>query len=282
MKYLLSAITLCMALSMQPALAAIDNNCELILGGAEKAFADIFPTGPVTQVVGSWCFRVYLLEDITRITGVNSLKTDDFNVGVYVVGPRFGEAPAYIGTSTQVLALIGGLTGGSGNKQDAICDDSNIKDSGIKIIENGKKITVTTEGKCVKLPKSNNSCDLPPETDGAGKPIATGINMLTETELISFEIKGLEIPSIPGFSNPLDTVVDSFVKDTCFKHVRKESVGFETKTDICFDISELVQAFGAKGPVTMTMKANSKSSLVDDCANTNADTIIDLVKGHVQ
>lgn len=101
-------------------------------------------------------------------------------------------------------------------------------------------MTVTTEGNCVKLPKINNSCEPPQRIGEHGNPVATGRDMLTTTDLISFEINGFNFPSIPGFPNPLDSIVNSFANSTCFKNVHEETPAFDTKTDVCFDISGLV------------------------------------------
>lgn len=281
MKQLLSYMTLCLILMMQPAQAAIDEKCEPILNGAEAAFADLFPAGATTQILGPWCFRAYTLGLITRYTGVNALKTDDFDVGVYVMGPPFDNEPTYIGTSAQVIALLNDLTGGSGNTETAICDNIDQISSGIKTIQNGNTMIVTTEGKCVKLPKNNNSCEPPPGTDEQGNPVVTNINMITTTDLLSFDIQGLNFPNIPGVPNPLDSIVNSFANSTCFMNIHEDVPAFDTETDVCFDISELVGNIpGISNNVTLKFQANSKSRIVDDCSN--ADTIVDLANGAAQ
>lgn len=281
MKPLLSYVTLCLVLLMQPAQAAIDEQCEPILNGAETAFADLFPAGATTQIIGSWCFRAYAIGLITRYTGVNALKIDDLNVGVYVMGPPFGNEPTYIGTSAQVKTLLDDLTGGSGNTETAVCDNIDEIASGIKTFKDGNIITVTTEGKCVKLPKNNNSCEPSQGIDEHGNPVATGINMLTTTDLVSFDIKGFNVPSIPGFPNPLDSIVNSFATSTCFKNVHDSTEAFDTKMDVCFDLSETIGNIpGISDMVTMRLKANSSSRIVDDCSG--ADNIVDLANGAVQ
>lgn len=282
MKQLLSYFTLCLVLMMQPAQAAIDEQCETILNGAETAFADLFPAGATTQILGSWCFRAYAVGFITRYTGINALKTDDFNVGVYVMGPPFDNEPTYIGTSAQVIALLDDLTGGGGNTQQTLCEISDTLISEIKTIQNGNTLTITTEGNCIKIPPTN-PCEPPSGTDKNGNPAVTGISMLTTTELISFEIAGFKIPNIPGFPNPLDPIVNSFANSTCFENVHEESAAFDTKTDICFDISDQVGSIpGISDKVTLALIAESNSRIVNDCSSVGADNIIDLVNGAVQ
>jgi hypothetical protein len=107
--------------------------------------------------------------------------------------------------------------------------------------------------------------------------------MLTITDLVNYEIKGFDIHFIPGLPNPLDFVTNNFTKSICFKHIREDIVAFETKTDVCFDASDLVRNIpGISDKMTLAFRANSRSTIVDDCSNSGADIIIDLFKGETE
>ena len=193
MKLLLSSIALCMALFMQPAQASLNGDCTLVLDAAQKQFKDLFPTDPPNQFFDIWCFRAYpggLLAGITF---------DGDKPGVYVMGgPFIEDTPTFIDTRDEVFALLGiPLDSGGGDIKDALCSNNNSEISGIKTIVEDNFITITTEGKCVKLPTHQNLCD-PPAEIVDNKPVETDIHMLSETKLIDFDIKGVEIPSIPG------------------------------------------------------------------------------------
>ena len=278
MKRLIKPLAICLALIVLPAHAAIDERCEPILNATEIAFSELFPPGPVTQVIDSLCFRAYTVGNITRYAAINASKTSFLDVGVYVLGPPFGDTPTYIGTTDQVQAILDNLTGGEGgNTGESICDNSNSEVSGIKTFQDGDTITITTEGKCVKLPKNNSLCDIKAEKqeDGTFKP--TDIHMLTTTNLVSYSITGLDIP---GFLNPLDPFAKSFANSTCLIHVPERTFNYKSHTDVCFDISELAQGIpGIPDIVTMQLIADSSSVIVDDCSKTGADTILNLVTG---
>ena len=278
MKRFLSSITLCVVLIMQPAQADFIGDCSKILNGAQNSFKDLFPTDPQNQFFDIWCFRAYpggLLAGYT-------LGNVDFLRGVHVMGGPFEKkTPTFVGTRDEVFALLGiAVDSGGGNAGDALCDTSNTAISEIITRQEGNTIFVTTEGKCVKLPTSDSLCKPPPAVDENGMAKPTNINMLSETNLISYDITGVHIPTLPGFPNPLEFIAQGFTSNICFEHVTEEFTKYDTEIDICFDITDIARDIpGASGNVTMAFKANSTSTIVDDCANTNADNIINLVTG---
>ena len=287
MKLFLSSLALCTAFIMPPAQADLTTDCNKMLNRAQVLFSDLFPTDPFNQFSGNWCYRVYPGNQLARkkfvgeiVVGITS-GDDDFPPGVYGMGGPFGFGPNFIDSRDGVFALLGlPLEPVRGKIKDAICDNSNSDINGLNITQDGTLITITTDGKCVKLPTNKNLCALPPKTDENGKPIPTNISMLTVTDLVNYEIKGFDIPFRPGLPNPLDFVTNNFTKSICFKHIQEDIVAFETKTDVCFDASDLVRNFpGISDKMTMAFKANSRSTIVDDCSNSGADIIINLVTG---
>lgn len=275
MKRVLSSLALCMALSMQPAQADFIGDCTKILNGAQHSFKDLFPTAPDNLFLDHWCFREYPGPVYLGFTLGNS----DFPPGVHGLNGIFGDTPSFIATRDEAFALLG-LDSGGGGDLNAICDSSNSAVSGIKTIQDGKNITITTEG-CVKLP-TRSLCEVRPATDEQGTTQTTDYSVLTVTDLISYNISGLLLPSIPGLPNPLDPILQSFETTVCHKNAPKEMADTNVQIDVCFDISEqFVGIPGIPDEVTVEFKASSSSTLVDDCANTDADTIIDLFTGAV-
>lgn len=277
MNRLFSSLALCMAFIVQPAQATFTDDCNTVLNGAQQSFAGIFPGNPPNQFFGNWCFRSYPGVLLAGITSGDS----DFQPGVYVMGPPFANTPTFVGTVNEVLVMLGLPADSGSSDQAAICDTSNNEASGIIQTQEDNKIKITTNGQCVKPPKNNSFCEVSPETDDDGGFVETGIHALTTTDVNSVIFSGFDIPDIPGipgFSNPLESIVDSFASKTCIIHAPEEISNFEIETDICLDLTDEVKGIpGVMPPVTVKFQGLSTMEIVNDCFQTDADSITNLV-----
>ena len=280
MKRLLSSLALCMALTMQPAQADFIGDCTKILNGAQESFKDLFPTDPDNQFFEHWCFRAY--PGLTGLVYLGfTLGNSDFPPGVHGLNGIFGDTPSFIATRDEAFALLGldSGGGGGGNEKD-FCDNSNSAITGIDTIQDGNNVLVTTHGECVDLPTNSGLCTVEADTDENGDLEQTNIHMLTVTDLVRYEVTGFDLPSIPGFPDPLSSIAESFETTTCLVHAPRGFTDIVTEIDVCFNVSGLVGSIpGISDDVTIRLEAKSTSTVVDDCANTGADSIINLVTG---
>ena len=281
MKRLLSSLSLCMALIMQPAQADLTQECNDILNRAQLAFPDLFPTKPDTQFLGPWCFRAYPLG---LLAGVNRIKSKAFPIGVYVLGPPFGDEPTFIGTTSQVTTLLDDLLGpagggGGGNNQEAICDSGDSELTGLfHTVEDNNTIKITTKGECIMPPENTSFCEVRAETDNSGELVATDIHALTNTEIASVKFTGYTSFAIPGVPNLQDTIEQNLSNTTCIIHAPTHFDEVTVETDICMDMTEQFAGIpGTADKVTMEFRGKSTSMIVDDCFDTNANSITDLV-----
>ena len=273
MKRLLCSMALCMTFVMQPAQATFVDDCNTILNAAQQSFADIFPGNPPNQFFGPWCYRTYQGELLAGITSGDS----NFPAGVYVLGGFFGNTPTFIGSVSEVFALLGLPTNSGGrSSQEAICDNSNNETSGIVQTQEGNKVKITTNGKCIKPPENNSFCEVTPVTDDNGGLVETGIHALTTTTIDNVLFTGS--PGIPEFSDPLDSIVDSLATKTCIIHAPEQISDFEVETDICMDLTDQIGIItGVTAPVTLKFKGLSTVEIVNDCFQTDAETVTNLV-----
>ncbi|MBT5223596.1 MAG: hypothetical protein HON51_07670 [Gammaproteobacteria bacterium] len=216
------------------------------------ATASILGQSP-SQFSGPWCYRAYQSGLLAGITSGDS----NFPPGVYVMGGRFGNTPAFIGSVREVFTLLGlPTTPGGGSGQEAICDNSNNETSGIVQTHDGNKIIITTKG-CIKPPKYNRLCDI------TGGLVETGIYALGTIRCDNFKFSG-DIPvfpitpGIPPIANPLDAIVDSFSSKICTIHTPEKILLLDVVMDLCLDMTDQVGILpGGTPPVTLELKGLS-------------------------
>jgi len=264
MKLGYTPIAIALLFAMQTAHADLVSDGELIMDGAQKVYPEFFPSKETTQVFEPWRFRFYPQTGI--YVGVNQQDS-----GVYLLGGIFGDSPTYVNNSDTVLALINSQLGSTGDNN-LICDTSSVPD-GFVYEYSANEVNVTTNGQCIKLPDNSSYCDVKPETDEAGTPVATGYNVLTNTNIALFELHGL---AIPGFDEIAKQAVNS---TACIINAPTEFLSYTVNVDICMDITDTLSAYPIPltGPVTTHLISSSVSTKVDDCFATDADVITNVV-----
>lgn len=277
MKLTLSPIALSLAMLIQPVQADLISDSEHIMDAAQQVYSELFPSAQATQTLGPWIYRFYPTTGI--YVGINQQDS-----GVYLLGGAFGSSPYYVGQASDILAILQSQLDTTNNNQNDICDTRNIPD-GFSYNQTGNTITVTTNGQCIQLPEVQNFCDTIPETDTSGQPVATGIHVLTQTNIISLDFSGIEI-NIPGFPNPLDSTAQDLINNTntCLINAPTELTNYTVNSDICLDITNQLGTITSipgmldiTPPVTTHFTGTSLTTVVNDCFATSAATIIDLV-----
>ncbi len=282
MKSILPPIAISLALIMQPVQAESDtNDCNFILDGAQQVYDDLFPSDPAPQFSGPWCYRYYPKTEIYAgiYQGAKSFKTD----GVYVLGGIFGDTPVYIDQKGVVINLLK-------NQMDKSLCDSTALPEGLIIKDEGNITTMTTGGECIKLPASNNYCEVLPETDEDREIVATGIHVLSSTNITDYKLLGFEmpdfpkIPGLPSLDDPFKFLKDDLANQTvCVIHAPTKLTDHTIKTDICFDLSDqigdLAPILGIADKVTVKFKGVTTAKTVKDCFDTDALVISDLKTG---
>lgn len=248
------------------AMADITSDTEKILNWAEKEFPQYFPEHQTTQNLDPWRYRFYPQTGI--YAGIN---TADQNA--YVLGGPFGNNdPVFIDTTAGLTAAI---TGSGGNGDIPACNTANIPD-GFVYRQSGNVIEITTNGQCIKLPRDTNLCQ---PLEQPGDPVPTGISVLTKTEVLAAEWRGIQSSSFPPSyfgAQPGSSAI-------CILNApAEEHTDLIIHSDICWDMTEEMQAQLATIPdVTVTppigqaTKMTITSTQVADCFQTNADTIYD-------
>lgn len=274
MKHTLTTLALCTAFIMQPAQANQDGDCRFILNTAQRIYPQFFPDNPETEFLGPWCFRHYNSKDFgDTYAGIYRSTDGAFkHHGVYTLDGPFGKIPLYIGQTDEVIDLL------KSQVKNELCDSGNNELTDIDHRQEGNTLFISTKG-CIKPPKNNNFCELLPDTDEIGRPVETGIHLLMESNVSGFEFTGINIPSIPGFPNPLDSIVDDIANQKiCIIHAPREATDLTVKTDICFNMSdELANIPGVNSSVEFRFRSTSKSEEVDDCFDTDAASIHNTV-----
>lgn len=260
-------LTLCMVLMLgsHSASAVTSAELEALFNGAESIYPQFFPNHQITQKLSPWTYRYY------PSTGI---YVGEKNNEIFVLGGVFGDNPAFVGTAPDLIAQIV-TDGGSTNVPN--CKASDLPE-GLVITQSGNVVNITTNGQCIKIPadESNNFCEVPPQNT------ATGISVLSQTDVTNFEAKGITI-SVPNIPNPLDSAADGLNNLSCTINAPEQFTNQVVNADICLDMTDQFSSlpaipsggFVVEPPVTIKYKATSTAQVVSDCFATNAQSIHD-------
>ncbi len=252
--------------SQSAAAVVTSQQAEELFDAAEDVFPEFFsPSGlPTLSFLPDYPYYRGPYDDGTFM----AIGDDDV---VYVAGGSFGFPPVAVGTYSSVSTLLLGSSSGGDNP---VCDTDDLPD-GINYSQEGNEITVTTDG-CIVLPTDQGLCDSP---DTGSQ--TTGVSVLSETDLISFELKGITS------SNSLFLDAFSIAGESSFCTINADEnyAPSTINVDVCFDITDLAsQLASAPGvmvnpPVTQEVESTTVNSEVSDCFDTGADIINDNVSG---
>lgn len=252
--------------------ADIISDAEEVMNDGQTVFPQFFPTPQTTQTLPPWLFRYY------PETGIY-LGVNQDNAGVYVMGGVFSNEPNFVGSIDDVKALLENEKQQPVNDQ-AACNLDKIPD-GIKVSVDGKNVSVSTEGQCIKVSTNDSLCEAVPDTDEAGNPIATGIHMLTTTDIQQFATSGITYsnPQFEGFVNGI--LQQGIGSKMCIINAPRD-YAYSVNFDMCLDVTdqitdELTTIATVNPPVTMTYIGSSTSQVVADCYATDANMVVDLV-----
>ncbi|MEE9339989.1 MAG: hypothetical protein V3U87_18115 [Methylococcaceae bacterium] len=275
MKFFYTSIALCLTLIIQPAQADLVSDSEQIMNDAQQVYPQFFPSSQTTLEFAPYRYRFYPSTGI--YLGINQNDS-----GVYVLGGSFGSSEeVYIDNTVNVIALLKSqVGGGNSNNRSQVCDTRNIP-TGFTYRHEGNTTFVTTNGQCLVLPDNSNACKPKAETDNRGTAIATGINILTDVTVNKIEITGF---NVSGF----DSIAKEFANQKiCIIHAPTLFTNHTVISDICLDITNqlgdlsLLPAGTVTPPVTSRSETTAVSVKVDDCFNTDASAITNLVTEEV-
>ena len=266
---ILSACAFILLGNIHFASAETANDTETLLNWAENTYPQYFPNHQITQSIEPLLYRFY--PDTGIYAGVN--RNDN---NAYVLGGPWGDNPTLIDSLSDLIVQI---ANSGGNSSIPACNTANAP-SGIFYTQNGNVVNVTTNGNCIPLPDSNNLCETPPQTS------ATGISVLTTTNVISSAIRGVVIEiDIPGFPNPFESFAQNFSNNKhCTINVPAEGANLIINSDICYDMtsafdellgSESVPGITITPPITLALKDTVTNQIVPDCFATDAQTVYD-------
>lgn len=270
-QFILSACSLALLCGFNFASADTNSDAETLLNWAENTYPEFFPSHQATQSIEPWLFRHY--PEVGIYAGVN--KTDN---GIYVLGGPWGNNPTFIDSLPNMLNHI---VNSGGNGSIPACNTVNVP-AGLVFTQSGNVVNVTTNGQCIPLPTNLNLCEAPRQTS------ATGISLLTTSNVTSSEIKGVTI-DIPGIPNPFQ----SFANDTlnskhCTINAPQESTNLTVNSDVCYDMTSAFegQFQGIPGvtinpPITMATRNTVTSQTVADCFATDASSVYDAFTNEV-
>jgi hypothetical protein len=278
MKFPLAPIAMSIACVAQPVQADISSDTTQIFSLIVQLFPGEFTAGqPVLTFDTVWLYQV---GTSGIIVGVNQVTGE-----VYLLGGSVGSEPVLVGQSDAVVALLqnqASSTGSTGGIEN-VCN-TNSMPSGYSYNQEGNIITVTTNGQCVVVPDNQNYCEAVPQVDAAGNPVATGLHVLTQTNIDSVSFSGLNY-NIPGMANPLDSMAQSFANSgSCIINAPENFTNMTINTDICFDMTNQLGGLTSipgvltiTPPVTTAFKGSSSINTVSDCFATGATSITDIV-----
>ncbi|MCH9638566.1 MAG: hypothetical protein K0U40_03630 [Betaproteobacteria bacterium] len=244
---------------------------EAIFNWAESNFSNFFPNHQTTQMIDPWAFRFY------PSTGI---YVGAKNNEVFVLGGSFGsDNPTFIDTVPSLFAQVQG-SGGNGSVPG--CDTSDIP-AGLVVTQNGNVVNITTNGQCIVVPNpaNNNFCGVPPQ------PQATGISVLSSTNVTSLVIKGIEI-STPGIPNPFESAAENITDSKfCEINAPAELANQIVNSDICFDMTDQfgplsdssIPGITITPPITTTFVGTATNQVVPDCFATDATVVNDAFTG---
>lgn len=271
MKLSFIPMALSLAIVMQPAQADLTSDSEQIMNDAEKAFTAFFPSKQATQVVDPFRFRFYPSSGI--YLGINQN-----DAGVYLLGGSFGNTPFYVDQTDSVIALLISQLDNINNGKNAVCNTEDIPSS-LEYRQEGDTTHITTNGQCVVLPENRSPCDIAAEKDSNDQPVATGVHVLSQTSVANFEVRGIEIP---GFDSLIEQTA---TQTTCVIHAPAELTNHTVHLDICVDITNQLDDFGSlpgiNPPVTTLFTGTATINKVDDCFNTDAGSITNVVTDEI-
>ena len=269
MKISFPHLALTLAIFVQPVQADLVSDSEQIMNDAQLVYSEFFPTNQNTQTFTPYLYRFY------PSTGVY-LGINQEDSGVYLLGGSFGDTPLYVEQVNAVKVLLQSQLGdsGSNNNQKAICNTADIP-KGFFYKQEGNTTSITTNGRCLQLPENRSFCDALPEKNNQNQVVSTNIHALSNTTLSSFELTGI---AIPGFDSIAQGIAN---QKTCVIHAPTELINHAVNFDICLDITnqlgDLSLLPGVTAPVTTRIAGLSTSTIVGDCFNTDAASIINLV-----
>jgi hypothetical protein len=274
MKLFFTVLVISLTVIVQPIQADVVSDSEQIMNDAQQVYPRFFPPSQATQVSAPYLYRFYSSTGI--YLGINQNDS-----GVYVLGGSFGNTPVYINTTANVITLLKSQIGsGSNDSRSTICDTRDIP-TGFSYRHEGNTTYVTTNGQCLVLPKNSNSCKPKAETNNSGTPIATGIHLLSDVTVNNLEVTGF---NVSGFDSLAKGVTN---QKTCIIHAPTIFTNHTVISDICLDITNqlgdlsLLPAGTITPPVTVRSETTVVSVKVDDCFNTDASTITNLVTEEV-
>ena len=142
--------------------------------------------------------------------------------------------------------------------------------------QSGNVVNITTNGQCIVLPTGNtNFCGAPAQS------AATGISVLSNTNVTSSEIQGIVI-DIPGILNPFESAAASISNSKfCVINAPQELTNQIVNTNICFDMTDQFGSLPATPgvtitpPITFTMVSTTTNQVAPDCFATDATVISD-------
>lgn len=282
MKPILSSLALCLAFIMQPVQADLDDDCKKILDAAQQVYRSLFPGKPKTQFIDSWCYRHYKTKEFGDIyAGINRSTKDEFKFkGVHLLGKPFGDTPYYVGQADVVLASLKEQLNDT-SQQNEICDNNDLS-SQITYRTQDDTTYVSTNGQCIELPEGRGICDTPSEKDEDFKAIETNVHLLTRTTIFNLEVTGINIPGVD-----LDSIVQQ-ASNHCTIHAPSEIENHTVHSDICIDVTRQITSSlggisipGLEPPITTRYEGTSILTRVDDCFDTDANSIVNVVTGEV-
>ncbi|BCG64931.1 MAG: hypothetical protein methR_P2724 [Methyloprofundus sp.] len=279
MKFPLAPIAVSIVCVAQPVQADVSSDTAQIFELIAQLFSSEFTAGqPVLTFDTVWLYQV---GTSGVIVGVNQATGE-----VYLLGGAIGPEPVLVGQSDAVVALLQGQassTDSTGGIEE-VCNTSSSVASGYSYSREGNVITVSTNGQCIEIPENQNYCEATPEIDAAGAPVATGLHVLTQTNVESFNFSGLEY-NIPGMDSPLDSMAQGFANSgSCIINAPADFTNMTINTDICFDMTSQLSGLSSipgvltiTPPVTTSFMGTSVITTVSDCFATGALSITDIV-----
>ncbi|MDV6344203.1 hypothetical protein [Nitrosomonas sp. Is37] len=270
-QFILSACSLALLSSFNFASADTASDAEILLNWAENTYPEFFPSHQATQSIEPWLFRYY--PEVGIYAGVN--KTDN---GIYVLGGPWGNNPTFIDSLPNMITHIVNL---GGNGSIPACNTANVP-AGLVFTQSGNVVNVTTNGQCIPLPTNPNLCEAPRQAS------ATGISLLTTSNVTSSEIRGITI-DLPGIPNPFQSFAnDSLNGKHCTINAPRESPNLTVHSDVCYDMTsafegqfQSVPGITVNPPITMAAKNTITSQTVADCFATDANSIYDAFTNEV-
>ncbi len=269
LKHSLWALCAVSCMNTASAIAGVTEDIDTIFNWAERQFPQWFANHQTTETYQFWRYRLYPSTNI--IAGVNTQDN-----GVYVMGGPFGNNPLYFDTLTKVLAMTG--QGGT-----VACDTTKVP-PGISFTENASTVKVTSNGKCPVLPSS--ALCVPP----AGQ---TGnLSVLSSNDVKSYSYQGIQFKNPALATSLAPTIKEQINVKTCMMHANQEFANRPIDVDVCFDVTEtlnaklfespLIQSFlTVSPPVNVTFQSSILNSIVPDCFATDASIVTDALTNEV-